>query len=135
MLSTINNSVISYQERKSSWCLVSINDVKRRVKIVHIGRGKFKVISDGEGDIYADNIIIDRIYSIAKAKKWFFAFPPSKSLIIDTNANATIAMKHITINVYYFYCAQYFVSSFSQCKIFFIVLFLSLLFYHFVPQY
>ena len=59
MLSTINNSVISYQERNSSWCLASISDVKRRVKIVHIGRGKFKVISNGEGDRYADNIIID----------------------------------------------------------------------------
>ena len=57
MLSTINNSVISYQERKSSWCLVSINDVKRRVKIVHIGRGKFKVIND-EGTRYSSNIII-----------------------------------------------------------------------------
>jgi hypothetical protein len=60
MLSTINNSVISYQEeRNSSWCLAFINEAKRRVKIVHIGRGKFKVISDGEGYRYADNIIID----------------------------------------------------------------------------
>lgn len=57
MLSTINNGVISYQERKSSWCLASIKDVKRRVKIVHVRRGKFKVISDREGDRYADNII------------------------------------------------------------------------------
>jgi hypothetical protein len=59
MLSTINNSVISYQERNSSWCLASIKDAKTKVRIVHIGRGKFKVISDGEGDRYADNIIID----------------------------------------------------------------------------
>ncbi|MGI8831021.1 MAG: hypothetical protein ACR2IS_00120, partial [Nitrososphaeraceae archaeon] len=60
MLSTINNnSVISSQERNSSWCLASIKEVRRRVKIVHIGRGKFKVINDGEGDRYADNIIID----------------------------------------------------------------------------
>ena len=61
MLSTINNSVISsQQERNSSWCLAFINEAKRRVKIVHIGRAKFKeVISDGEGYRYADNIIID----------------------------------------------------------------------------
>jgi hypothetical protein len=59
MLSAINNSVVSsQQERNSSWCLAYIKDVKRRVKIVHIGRGKFKVIS-GEGYTYTDNIIID----------------------------------------------------------------------------
>jgi hypothetical protein len=60
MLSTINNSTISsQQERNSSWCLAFISEAERRVKIVHIGRDKFKVISDREGDRYADNIIID----------------------------------------------------------------------------
>ena len=60
MLSTINNSVISsQQEGNSSWCFAFINEAKRRVKIVYIGRGKFNVISDGEDYRYADNIIID----------------------------------------------------------------------------
>ena len=59
MFSTINNSVISSQERDSSWCLASINEAIQRVKIVHIRRGEFKVISDGEGNGYVDNIIID----------------------------------------------------------------------------
>lgn len=50
---------MSYQEGNSSWCIASINNDKRRVKIVHIGRGKFRVISDAEGNVSADNIIID----------------------------------------------------------------------------
>jgi hypothetical protein len=58
MLSIINNRETSSQ-KSASWCIASINNVKRRVKIVHLRRGKFKVISDGEGNAYADNIIID----------------------------------------------------------------------------
>lgn len=58
MLSTINNSETSSQ-KNSSWCLAFINEAKMRVKIIHIGRGKFKVISDEEGDRYIENIIID----------------------------------------------------------------------------
>jgi hypothetical protein len=58
MLSIINNRETSSQ-KSSSWCIASINNAKRRVKLVHIRRGKFKVISDGEGNTYADNIIID----------------------------------------------------------------------------
>jgi hypothetical protein len=56
MLSIINNRETSSQ-KSSSWCIASINNAKRRV--VHIRRGKFKVISDGEGNAYADNIILD----------------------------------------------------------------------------
>jgi hypothetical protein len=45
--------------KNSSWCLALINETRRRAKIVHIGRGKFKVISGDEEDTrYAGNIII-----------------------------------------------------------------------------
>ena len=56
---TINRSTISSQEKNSSWCLVSINQAKKKVKLVHIGRGKFKVIAGEEGDRGNDNKIID----------------------------------------------------------------------------
>jgi hypothetical protein len=58
MLFTKSNSVISSHEENSSWCLASINELKRKVKIVHIGRGKFKVINNEEGNNFG-NIIID----------------------------------------------------------------------------
>ena len=38
--------------KNSSWCLALINETRMRAKIVHIGRGKFKVISgDEEGTL------------------------------------------------------------------------------------
>jgi hypothetical protein len=58
MLSTINNGE-TLSQKNSSWCIASINEVKKRVKITHIGRGRFKVISDEEGDRYIENIILD----------------------------------------------------------------------------
>jgi hypothetical protein len=58
MLSAINNSE-TLSQKNSSWCVASINEIKNRVKITHIERGRFKVISDEEGDRYIENIILD----------------------------------------------------------------------------
>jgi hypothetical protein len=53
MLSTISNGE-TLSQKNSSWCIASINEVKKRVKVTHIGRDRFKVISDEDGETYRE---------------------------------------------------------------------------------
>ena len=39
------------------WCLVSINELTINAKIVHKGRGKFKILNDEYGGRYIDKIV------------------------------------------------------------------------------
>jgi len=42
----------------STWCMLSINEVEMKAKIKHMGRGKFKILSDENGGEYT-NIVVD----------------------------------------------------------------------------
>ncbi len=33
-------------EKGDTWCTISVNDIKTKVLIRHLGRGKFKVVKD-----------------------------------------------------------------------------------------
>jgi hypothetical protein len=41
-------------EKDAIWCLVSIEEEKIEAKIVHIGRGKFKILDDVKGGKYTE---------------------------------------------------------------------------------
>jgi len=50
-MSKIKSSLNKY----SSWCSVVVEGGKRiKVRLAHVGRGKFLVLEDGEGGIYID---------------------------------------------------------------------------------
>jgi hypothetical protein len=33
-------------EKDGTWCTISVNGIKRKVQVRHLGRGKFKVVND-----------------------------------------------------------------------------------------
>jgi hypothetical protein len=50
-MSTINSSMDKY----SSWCTVEVEGGKRiKVRLAHVGRGRFLVLEDDEGGKYTD---------------------------------------------------------------------------------
>jgi hypothetical protein len=42
----------------SAWCNLSINETEVKAKVKHIGRGKFKILTDENGGEYT-NVIVD----------------------------------------------------------------------------
>jgi len=52
MFSIIESILLSPSiEKNSSWCVAPVvNEAKTNVKVIHIERGKFKIVSDEEGD-------------------------------------------------------------------------------------
>ena len=53
----IENKNILDTKRNSTWCTLSIDKIKLKAKIQHIGRGKFKILGDENGDKYINNIV------------------------------------------------------------------------------
>ncbi len=47
----------SSEEKTASWCMISMDGSKIKVKIKHIGRGKFKVVNDEREGKYSDSIV------------------------------------------------------------------------------
>ena len=45
------------EERYSCWCFVVINGTELEAKIIHKGRGKFKILNDEYGGKYDDKIV------------------------------------------------------------------------------
>jgi hypothetical protein len=45
------------EERYSCWCLLLIDGTKLDAKIVHKGRGKFKILNDEYGGKYSNKIV------------------------------------------------------------------------------
>jgi hypothetical protein len=50
-MSKMNSSL----EKHSSWCSVELNEGKRiKVRLAHIGRGRFLILDDEDGGTYVD---------------------------------------------------------------------------------
>jgi hypothetical protein len=45
------------QECYSCWCYIVIDGARFEAKIIHKGRGKFKILNDEYGGIYSDKIV------------------------------------------------------------------------------
>ena len=45
------------QERYSCWCYIVIDGARFEGKIIHKGRGKFKILNDEYGGKYSDKIV------------------------------------------------------------------------------
>jgi hypothetical protein len=56
-MSNINKSNVLTTDKDSTWCTLSIDKVRVKAKIKHIGNGKFKILGDESGDKYAGNIV------------------------------------------------------------------------------
>jgi hypothetical protein len=41
----------------ASWCAVDIKNAVIRAQIVHVGRGKFKIVEDNHGGAYEGQIV------------------------------------------------------------------------------
>ena len=44
-------------EKNQAWCTVSVRDVKTRVAVRHLGKGKFKVVNDEMNGNLVGNIL------------------------------------------------------------------------------
>ena len=58
-----NNFVVSIRDRFmdeeacSCWCIIFIDETNLEAKIVHTGRGKFKILNDGLGGKYTNRLV------------------------------------------------------------------------------
>jgi hypothetical protein len=59
MLSAINNKMVSSsKEGNSTWCLAYINENKIKVEVIHVGRGRFRILDDeNDSNKYVNKII------------------------------------------------------------------------------
>ncbi|HZA69417.1 MAG TPA: hypothetical protein VE548_06930 [Nitrososphaeraceae archaeon] len=58
-LKNINSKEVHKLEKDSSaWCKLSIKETEVKAKIKHMGRGKFKILTDESGGEYT-NVIVD----------------------------------------------------------------------------
>lgn len=58
-LKNINSKEVHKLEKVSSaWCNLSIYETEVKAKIKHMGRGKFKILTDEKGGEYT-NVIVD----------------------------------------------------------------------------
>jgi hypothetical protein len=53
----INKSDVLITEKNSTWCTLSIDKIRVRAKIKHIGGGKFEILDDESGGKYRGNIV------------------------------------------------------------------------------
>lgn len=44
-------------EKGDTWCTISVNDIKTKVLVWHLGRGKYKVVDDQSGGTLIGNIL------------------------------------------------------------------------------
>jgi hypothetical protein len=50
--------MLSSKEGSSTWCLTSINENEIKVEIIHVGRGRFRILDDqNDNNKYVNNII------------------------------------------------------------------------------
>ena len=54
---TKNSDFSKIIEKYSCWCVLLINGVAIEAKIIHKGRGKFKIVEDKYGSIYVNQIV------------------------------------------------------------------------------
>jgi hypothetical protein len=45
------------KENRCCWCIILLNDTRLTAKIIHIGRGKFKILNDEYGGIYVNKTV------------------------------------------------------------------------------
>jgi hypothetical protein len=56
-MSNIKKSEVLITEKNSTWCTLSIDKIRVKAKIMHIGRGKFEILDDESGGKYTGNIM------------------------------------------------------------------------------
>jgi hypothetical protein len=44
-------------DKKGDWCIVSLDGIIIRAKIIHKSRGKYKIVEDTKNGIYVDKIV------------------------------------------------------------------------------
>ncbi|MEP6576898.1 MAG: hypothetical protein ABJB85_10765 [Nitrososphaerota archaeon] len=44
-------------EKDDTWCTISVNEIKTKVLLHHVGRGKFKIIEDQSNGTLVGNIV------------------------------------------------------------------------------
>lgn len=44
-------------EGSKDWCIASVNDIKTRVEVLHMGKGKFKIVNDEMNGNLIGNIL------------------------------------------------------------------------------
>jgi len=54
---TIADKLKEEEDRYSCWCFLLIDGIRFEAKIVHKGRGKFKILNDEYGGKYSDKIV------------------------------------------------------------------------------
>ncbi len=54
-----NNRVLNKDnfEKGDTWCTISVNDIKTKVLVRHLGRGKYKVVDDQSGGTLIGKIL------------------------------------------------------------------------------
>jgi hypothetical protein len=57
MHNQLSNILIEKEERYSSWCFLLLGGTEFEAKIVHEGRGKFKILNDQYGGKYNNKIV------------------------------------------------------------------------------
>jgi hypothetical protein len=57
IISHSNFNITVKEERHSCWCVLFIDGVKIETKIIHKGRGKFKILEDKYGGKYINKIV------------------------------------------------------------------------------
>jgi len=56
-MSDIQKSEVRTTEKNCIWCTLSIDKIRVKAKIKHIGTGKFEVLDDESGRKYTGNIV------------------------------------------------------------------------------
>jgi hypothetical protein len=54
---TITDKLQEEEERYSCWCFIGIDGTSFEAKIIHKGRGKFKILNDEYGGKYTNKIV------------------------------------------------------------------------------
>lgn len=56
-LNADSGGISSLENESSSWCVISIDKKEIKVKIKHIGGGKFTILSDGNRGEYTNRVV------------------------------------------------------------------------------
>lgn len=48
---------VGEKESRCCWCILMLNDTRLTAKIIHIGRGRFKILNDDCGGIYVNETV------------------------------------------------------------------------------
>lgn len=74
------------EERYSCWCFLRIDGTGLEAKIVHKGRGKFKILNDEYGGKYSNKIVDASDVIRCKIKIWSHRYLENRFSILEYEA-------------------------------------------------